>query len=649
MKIKRVVSVAAGILFAIGTVGLCAGCDNPVSVVEPPEIEYKVHQISLQYGGSTVNGTLSVDLSQGELALDAVVTKDEGADAAVVFDSSEKEVATVDSVGKVTLKSAGETLITASCGGKEQKFVLVVGDNSPKTAYTVTVNGGIAVDSAGNTITSAVPGTYVTLSAAIDLEHNNFIRWNFGEGGDDLWLNGNVFRMPARNIAIEAESEAILYSLRVVGGTVTAAGEELNPEGEDCGYTDGGQSEEFKITEYKIAYNQPVTVNAAEAPEQKMFVGWDLDYEGNRVGELGMSEHEFPMEDRQTTVYAVYTPLTNGILPGAPGEYNNASRGYKTITDGTPSGESQVAEYEGLSGFRLAIPANTTRNNSDYVTNCGRLNFDNITYGNYHGRYLCKAVFRNHSEKYPVTVEISAEYNGLYFLSGEIEIQPGETVTRYFLAEIGFERPSGGITVKKNIGGSADETVLLDVVTGCAPEFSAVDGRFTPIGIPEYLNLEKWLNGSGLGVNSDTGWTSWRPMFIDNDFGISTIMMPGGNASLGKGKFIGTQINNMPAYDEANPVTTVYVKIINLFASQYNFGGKTLQMSIGTNKDPALNELTQEFRLEPGEETLTLKFEIPRTADDEGVYYVHFYNPSQEGAFGMCVQMTYNNVFGYEE
>lgn len=646
MKFKRVVSFVTGLMCAIGTVGLCVGCENTDPVVEPPEIEYKVHQILLQYGGSTVNGTLSVDLSQKEIALNAVVAKDDGADEPVVFDSSEKEVATVDSAGTVTLKSTGETLITASCGGKEQKFVLVVGDSSPQTAYTVTVNGGLASDAAGNIITSAVAGSYVTLSVAIDTKHNNFIRWNFGEDSGDLWLNGNVFKMPARDIVIDAESEAILYSLRVVGGTVTYSGAEQNPVGQDCGYTDSGQSEEFKITEYKIAYNQPVTVNALNNPEEKMFVGWDYDYEGNRVGDLGIGEYEFSMGDQPTTVYAVYTKLTNGLLPSAPGEYKDASRGYKTITDGTPSGESAVEDFKGLSGFRLAIPANTTRNNSDYVTNCGRLNFDNITYGNYHGRYLCKAVFKNHSEKYPVTVEISAEYNGLYFLSGEIEIAPGETLTKYFLAEIGFERPSGGITVKKNIGGSADETVLLDVVTGCAPEYSAVDGRFTPTGIPEYLNLEKWLNGSGLGVNSDTGWTSWRPMFIDNDFGISTIMMPG---SLAKGLFIGTQINNMPDYDASEPVTAVYVKIINLFANQYNFGGKTLRMSIGTNKDPALNNLTQEFRLEPGQETLTLKFEIPRTASDGNTYYVHLYNPSQEGAFGLCVQMTYNNVFGYEE
>lgn len=648
MRMRRLLAVLSGLVITAGSLAVTAGCSgcNQSANVEPPAAEYKVRSVSVQYNGSNVNGTLSVDLSERKISLDAVVSKDEEADGKVSFSSSVKEVADVDANGVVTLKSAGETVITAECGGKKYEFVLIVGDSSPRTTYAITVNGGSALDSEGNVITSAEEGAYITLSSGIDVKHNIFTGWNFGADADKLWQNGNLFKMPAHAITVSAEQEAILYTLKVVGGIVAEAGEEVMPDGTDGGYSPDGTTDEYKITEYKIAYNEDVTLKAIDDPDGKMFVGWDYGVQNNRTGELGQPVYEFGMADETTTVWAVYTELTKGLLNGCPGAYNNAGRGYKTITNGTPAGEDHVEEFGVLNGFRLAIAGNTTRNAADWPGGSGRLNFDNITQGNYHGRYLCKAVFRNHSDKYAVTVEIGAEYNGLYFLSGEIEIQPGETHTEYFLAEIGFERPDGGITVRRNVGGREDETVLLDMVVGCAPYHADVDGRFTPSGIPEYVTLNKWLNGNDLGVNTDGSWTSWRPMFIDNDFGISTIMMPG---SLGSGKFIGTAITNMPDYDAANPVTEVYVKIINLFSHQYNFGGKDLRISFGTGKDPAQHTVTADFRLKPGEETLLFKFEIPRTAADNGEYYVHFYNPAQEGAFGLCVQMTYNNVFGYEE
>lgn len=642
-KQSKVLSVTLGAVFAAGVMAFFSGC----APTTPPEADHKVHSVTLTYGEQDVGATLNVDISLGALTLVAEVEKDEGADGTVTWTSSETSVATVDG-GVVTLLDVGETAITATAGDVSDSFVLVVGGTSSANAYAITVVGGRALDEDGEVVTSAKAGTYLVLEPTIDLDHNEFLGWEFDDDSG-LWINGNTIKMPARALNVTATSTPVLYALQVIGGTVKTADGKA-PQGEDKGYTSDGETDEYKITEYKIAYGTEVTLSAADDPADKMFVGWDYGYESNRVGNAGEKEYTFDMGDEALTkVWAVYTALTKDVVNSMNSAFKG--QGYKTIKNGTPEGEANVPEFGGLNGYVLSIPGNTTRDTKEHSNGCSRLGIDNITKNTHHGQYTIKIVLRNRSEKYRVVLELEAEYNGLKFKTGELEVKPGETVTYYRTLEIGFQRPDCDVHVRNNIGGTAEERVLVDMAIGAAPSNPGIDGRLVPNGIPQYVTFVEQYEQDGCAIWGSPGqwglgggWTDWRPKFIDNEYGVSTILYLN---SPSKDAFIMAKINNLPEYQE-DVKTTVYVKLINLYANDESYGGKDLALAFCTDQNfTGAEVIRQDFKLDPGVETQILKFELPRTASD--TYFVRFINTQSQGSFGFCVQFTYNNVFGYEE
>lgn len=136
------------------------GNNTPPVTYQPPEETPKVHSVSISYNDEAVQGVLSVDVTRGEIQLGADVQKDDGAQGTLAFTSSVPEVATVDETGKVTLVSAGETVITADFGGVKSNMVLVVSSGTTGR-YTVTVKDGAA------DITTASAGDIITLTPKI--------------------------------------------------------------------------------------------------------------------------------------------------------------------------------------------------------------------------------------------------------------------------------------------------------------------------------------------------------------------------------------------------------------------------------------------------------------------------------------------------
>lgn len=106
--------------------------------------------------------------------------------------------------------------------------------------------------------------------------------------------------MPGENILVRAVLEDKLYTLNLIGGTVSSATDGTDPvpyEGENDGDT----------VVYRLPYDTQVTVTADEEEDGEMFVGWDYEMRKNRVGDPGQTEYKFSMPDRTLSVFGVFS------------------------------------------------------------------------------------------------------------------------------------------------------------------------------------------------------------------------------------------------------------------------------------------------------------------------------------------------------
>ena len=643
-KKGKIFSLLMSTVMALGMLSALAGCGGNVEKipenphVDPPAAEYKVYSVAVQYNNSNVNGSLTVDLSAGSISLSAVVNKDEQADGTVTFASSVETVATVTNEGVVTLKSAGETVISATAGTKKNEFVLIVGNSyTSTTSHTITVNGGKALGSDGSVLTTAAPGTYVTLEAEVPV-HKDFVDWEVEDG---LWMNGNVFKMPDHDVIISAEYIDMLYTLNIVGAKVASANEVADPEGEDGGYTQEGNTAEYAMTVYHFVYDTEVSLSTITEPKGKIFVGWDFGTKDNRTGDMGVKELDFAMPDSTLTVWAVYSPLrTNSsgsttILTKAPSKLGTT----ETITNGiTPGDAFPDAELDGLNGYRINIPANTGAS-ADMPENIQGSDINSID----KGTMTIKTIFRNNSEKYAVTVELYVSFYGILSSSGNVTIQPGETKKVFFPMGLGVvSGPWWGFQVREAIGGSSSETVPLDMVVGAAPMYPNGDKLLSVSGNAEYLNF---------GSLTGDGWA--REKDVRNDFGAIHCAIYAPNFS----KYPATlsaPIVNMPAYDEKNPITYVYVRAV-CNVNNRDIPTNTLAFAITTKlNDTGTAVSRHDLQFTKVGESFVFRLAIPRTADDGGRFYFTIIKPVKDSddtyhGNAFSVQAVYNNVIGYEE
>ena len=607
------------------------------STVTPPEAEYKVYAVNIKYDGKTVDGILNVDLSMNEIQISTDVRKDSDADGTVTYSSMNENVATVDQNGKIALHSKGETVITAEAGGMSHSIIVSVGNDfvNEKT-YTITVIGGTA------SVTAAVPGEYVTLTAVIP-EHMDFTRWNYSIRG--VLTNGNIFQMPEEDIVITAEYTDKLYTLNVIGAAtlITEDGETL--EGEIVGNTKDGSRAEYNIVSYSVKYGTNLKVNALPDPSGMVFVGWDAGAVNNRVGEMGVKEYSFTMPGESYTLWANYSILRTQVLTKNPNNYWNEGRGSKVITNGTPNGEANDPDLEGLSGYRLTFTAGE-KGRTDFPENINNsCNIDTVA----EGTNALKVIFKNHGD-YDVILEIYATYNGNIATSGHITVPAHSTVTKFFKAGLGINLPWMGIALRETIGGtSADGTFNVDVVLGAAPMYPDGDPLIKPSGKAELVKID---------ITTNKTYVTDVKFKYNEKYGYLTFATYG--ALLNKGGLTATnpaasvvKITNMPEYDPNNPYTTVYVRVINN-ATSGDFLS-IFDVCVGTDQDPRFgsNTYCQTVEHKKIGDVVVVAITVPRTAND-GPFYFSIVKRTLEGTdtyypHNFSLVLAYNNVFGYEE
>ena len=184
-------------LSLFGFVG-CANSGNGSgeAIVNPPEKLAKVYSVTISYNGETVDGTITAELSLGEITVTASVRKDEAADGTVTYISSVPEVAEIAQSGLITLKAKGETVITATAGDKKYDIVLTVtAKTQTGEKHAITVTNGEA------SVAEAAAGDVVTITPALP-EDKEFLEWDFSDNVTKV--NGNEFVMPDGDVKIKA-------------------------------------------------------------------------------------------------------------------------------------------------------------------------------------------------------------------------------------------------------------------------------------------------------------------------------------------------------------------------------------------------------------------------------------------------------------
>ncbi len=637
MKLKSKILLAILSVMMLLSMFVLAGCkpDTPtVDTVQPPEPTYKVHSVTMKYDDDNIEGTLTVDVSSKEIQITTEVRKDAQADGSVTYSSNNKDVASIDKDGKITLVSKGEAVIRAEAGGKTHSIVLIVKDDfTEKETYTITVNGGTA------NVTAAAPGEYVTLTALIP-EHKDFNRWNYSVRG--VLTSGNLFRMPAEDVVITAEYTDKLYTLNLVGvaSLFTAEGEEL--VGEIVGNSKDGSRPEYDIVAYGIKYGTELMVEALPDPDGMIFVGWDAGSVNNRVGEMGVPEYSFTMPGESYTVWANYSTLKSQVMTAAnPGRYWDASRGSKIITNGVPADESADPDLEGLSGYRLTFSAGETAL-ADTPENITGSVLDTVS----EGTNTMKAIFKNHGD-YDVTLELYVTFYGNIVSSGYVTVPAHTTVTKFFTAGLGIWNPWMGIALRENIK-SGSGTFNVDVVLGSAPMYPEGDPLLRPNGKAELVQLDKSFD------QQYNGWA--RELHYNEKYGLVTYSIYGAQfsgVSQNNQAARTVKIANMPEYDPDNPYTTIYARVINNatsgdFLSQFD-------VCVGTDPDPrnGTNTICETVVHEKIGDVAVIAIKVPRTEND-GQFYLSVLKRTVEGTgtyypHNFSIVLAYNNVFGYVE
>lgn len=629
-KIKIIFVVLSLMLMSIL---LLAGCNNNNAsnepTLQPPTPIYNVHSVTIKMDGETVEGTLTADVSVGTIQLSATVKKDSKADGAVTFTCDNPSVATIDATGKVTLIGAGEAVICARAGGKTHTIVLIVKDDfSPKESYTITVNGGIS------SVTKAAPGEYVTLTAVIP-EHKDFQRWNFSVRG--VVTNGNVFKMPAEDIVITADYADKLYTLNLIGvASILADGESI--DGEIVGNSKHGSDPKYDIVSYGVKYGTEITVQAYEDSDGQIFVGWDSGVVNNRVGEMGVPELTFEMPGESHTVWANYSTLKTTIFTASkPNNYWDEGKGSKKITEGTPAGEAQDPDLEGLSGYRLTFSAGQAAS-FEYKENIPGSVLDTID----EGTNTMKAIFKNHGD-YDVTLELYVTFYGNIATSGNITIPAHSTVTKYFTGGLGIYNPYMGVALRENIE-SGSGTFNVDMVLGSAPMYPDGDPLLRTTGKAQLVQLD---------TTTDTSYKWAREFHYNAKYGLATYSIYGAQFNGNVPAARSVKITNMPEYDPENPYTTIYARVINN-ATSGDFLS-VFDICVGTDPDPRSGSNTYSATVVHEEvgDVVVVAITVPRTEND-GDFYFSVRKTTVEGTdtfypHNFSVVLAYNNVFGYEE
>ena len=615
--------------------------------VEAPDPIKEVTSVTIKYNNIAENdGYINVDLSAGSIDLTATVRVKNKCEYTLEFTSSNPDVAEITNEGKVTIKAAGETVITAKAGDKSHSIVLLV-SGSKVGVYAISVQGGSA------DVESAAPGELINLSVDAG-KRELFKGWKFfnaetGEPVEDIWVNGNQVKMPECNLIIKADFDVKTYALRVVNASIK------NITNEDTEVTFGPTID--GVTTYYVPAGAVITLTRVEEADGETFVGWDHMSQGNRRAGAGEREYRFTMPEEDLSVFAVFGQtkiLTfNGMkLAGSSGLATTA------IVNGVVGeSESADADLDGMTGYRLSFEASSSGNSTMTENLSGVNRF--TTLGD--GSQTIKILYKNNSN-YDVILEFYASQYSTISSTGEVIVPANSIVETFLVANYGFHNPSFGFALRNPVGGSSEDMVDIDMVWELADTYPYGDTSFDVFGA-EYVELYSapgaadYPANSGIrnnvyytgpiageygGANVTKGSIGGRKN-VNNENGITYVNTRDDYTdSTGGTRYIYAKLSNLPEYDPESPTVTVYFRFINTNSYSY-----TLVFGLGTSTDVNNDEtrVSYELHVEPNG-TKLFGITIDREQADDIYFSIQMPDQKAKNEYNFSVQMMYNNRIG---
>lgn len=649
---KKLIAIVMSAMMVFGF----ASCTTPSTnsgttgpIVEAPEPEKKVLSVSIKYNDVVESdGYINVDLSAATIDLTATVRVLNSCQYTLSYTSSAPSVATVNNEGKVTLLGTGETVITAKAGDKSHSVVLIVSDNAAAGSYKITVGGGSA------SVNTANAGEQVSLT--VNAEKTQLFKgWKFldpvtEEPIENVWVNGNDFRMPSQDVLVKAEFDVRTYALKVENATIK------DVKNEDTDVTIGGTVN--GVTTYYVPANADVTLARNAEEDGETFVGWDYLNQGNRKSGANESEYSFTMPEEDLTVFAVFSE-TKALTFGSVNMGGVSSLAKTSIANGIVGEETEAdADLQGMSGYSFTFSGSSSGSPASFSENVYVPNRF-TTLGD--GSQTVKILYKNHSN-HDLTLEFYASQYATIASTGVVTVPANSVTEAVLVADYGFHNPSFGFMLRSAIGGLSSETVQLDMVWELADTYPYDDTSFDIYGA-EYVELYSDPSAADYPANSGIRNNVYRTGPIAGEFGGENVTggSIGGRKNVnnamgmtyvttrdkytnatGGTRYIYAQLSNLPAYDENAPTTTVYFRFVNTneYSYKLSFG---LGNSTDVNNDTS--RVSYELEVEPNG-TKLFGLTIARSEADSVYFSIQILSNKVSNEYNFAVQMMYNNRMG---
>lgn len=313
---------------ALALIGATTASIALMTIEDPYEkqdqiVHTHIDKITIQFDHREIqNGEIEVKVGDTEHKFNVLIDTYGVVASEYEYLTSDASIFEVKEDGSFIAHKAGEVVLTARLKDKievsDDILVRVIDDSIVKDdqVYKITVIGGRA------TCTEALADTIVTLYPD-EIEDATFQSWTFDV--EDVWVNGNTFRMPHSDVVITANNKYQEYTLTLVGAT----------------FEDGSETksvEACSLIEENFKFDGAPSIYYAETP-----VGW-VDAENN------FYELNFEMPKKDLTLKPFYVidgenmTLATGTRKYEGGTIDASSKsilGLRTTSYTIPAGQAE--------------------------------------------------------------------------------------------------------------------------------------------------------------------------------------------------------------------------------------------------------------------------------------------------------------------
>ncbi|MCL2062330.1 MAG: Ig-like domain-containing protein [Firmicutes bacterium] len=424
------------------------------------------------------------------------------------------------------------------------------------------------------------------------------------------------------------ECEVTVANFKIFGGIVDgidAAGERMENI-----QTSTTTSIQMPGRIYIVSPGDEITIVADEPPvSNTMFVGWDRNDYGYRIGDPGQGEYTFTMPSEPLTIMASFSPFSNLFVAGSTALDRAAVAGGNLFAShtqqefGWPNNNSTATsisngggdpDLKGLSGISVGIPGGTPAGRHNRIRGSA---MSNSTAG---GSLSIEYIFKNHGDV-PLTIELMGESFGGIGTTGILTVPANGVLRNMTIVANGMHNPFLILAVREAVDGGGRNR--LDIVARQAATFMIFDPQVPTVGAVSFGSL----NGAPASDWSASSDATRGMILVAGNQGSATV-----NAS----------VTGLPALADGETVTRIYFRVVNFGAVAAT---QDLRLRFGTsggNGSFGDHTITISRVNTPGDVQL-FYMDLDRSTDPTNVVFTFSWTSSPFRCFS--IQANYNDVF----